>query len=330
MRSAALITLLWLAAPKWPAISRQDIGVNLRARYMQSWRGSRTARVRLEEAGASFIVTGEVLGERPMSQRREAMALIEKEAVPASMMRLVRIDVRFEKRPPLKEVDRRLAVLEQRFMRVKDDWGLDSVAVIISPVFSRLMLVLPDDRPENKYTAKQLQDMAMNVLDTEFKWPGVTFDSSGGEMGGPPGQENATSIKVRGPDPAQVYQFAETIRKMLAGTPDLKEIKPLDRSNDEELHVQVDRELARVYGFDVGQVAMAVSYSIRGVPVGQLHAGDSPLDIYIQLSQADRQTVATLRKAILFLADPARRQLLTTRILRLLPEYVSAGRHLDA
>jgi tRNA U34 2-thiouridine synthase MnmA/TrmU len=34
----------------------------------------------MEHAGASFIVTGEVLGQRPMSQRKEAMRLIEKEA----------------------------------------------------------------------------------------------------------------------------------------------------------------------------------------------------------------------------------------------------------
>jgi tRNA U34 2-thiouridine synthase MnmA/TrmU len=34
----------------------------------------------MEKTGASFIVTGEVLGERPMSQRRDAMRLIEKEA----------------------------------------------------------------------------------------------------------------------------------------------------------------------------------------------------------------------------------------------------------
>ncbi len=38
------------------------------------------AKVYMEEAGASFIVTGEVLGQRPMSQRRDAMRLIEKEA----------------------------------------------------------------------------------------------------------------------------------------------------------------------------------------------------------------------------------------------------------
>lgn len=38
------------------------------------------AKTRMEESGAAFIVTGEVLGQRPMSQRREAMRLIEKEA----------------------------------------------------------------------------------------------------------------------------------------------------------------------------------------------------------------------------------------------------------
>jgi tRNA-uridine 2-sulfurtransferase len=34
----------------------------------------------MAEVGASFVVTGEVLGQRPMSQRREAMALIEKKS----------------------------------------------------------------------------------------------------------------------------------------------------------------------------------------------------------------------------------------------------------
>jgi len=40
----------------------------------------RKARELAEEMGASFIVTGEVLGQRPMSQRRDAMALIDKES----------------------------------------------------------------------------------------------------------------------------------------------------------------------------------------------------------------------------------------------------------
>lgn len=38
------------------------------------------AKTYMAEVGASFIVTGEVLGQRPMSQRKDAMRLIEKEA----------------------------------------------------------------------------------------------------------------------------------------------------------------------------------------------------------------------------------------------------------
>jgi tRNA U34 2-thiouridine synthase MnmA/TrmU len=38
------------------------------------------AKAHMEESGAVFIVTGEVLGQRPMSQRRDAMRLIEREA----------------------------------------------------------------------------------------------------------------------------------------------------------------------------------------------------------------------------------------------------------
>ena len=38
------------------------------------------AKAYMEEIGARFIFTGEVLGQRPMSQHRRAMNLIEKEA----------------------------------------------------------------------------------------------------------------------------------------------------------------------------------------------------------------------------------------------------------
>ena len=37
------------------------------------------ARIFMEEIGASFMVSGEVVGQRPMSQRKKVMELIEKE-----------------------------------------------------------------------------------------------------------------------------------------------------------------------------------------------------------------------------------------------------------
>ena len=40
----------------------------------------RAAKKYMEEIGASFIITGEVLGQRPMSQRKDAFRVIERES----------------------------------------------------------------------------------------------------------------------------------------------------------------------------------------------------------------------------------------------------------
>lgn len=40
----------------------------------------RQAKVYMEEIGASFVITGEVLGQRPMSQRKDAFRVIERES----------------------------------------------------------------------------------------------------------------------------------------------------------------------------------------------------------------------------------------------------------
>ena len=60
--------------PKHGFGSNMNPCIDCRAAYF------RKAKVLMAETGASFIATGEVLGQRPMSQRLEAMKLIEAEA----------------------------------------------------------------------------------------------------------------------------------------------------------------------------------------------------------------------------------------------------------
>lgn len=255
--------------------------------------------IALSAVGLAFIICVLILmWPMPFSKILEkhgytAEPLIEKEAVPASLMKVVRISVKFDQKPPLQEIDARMHELEDLFMAKKEEWDIDTVAAIVSPMFTRILLVLPDDR-NTKYTAFELQDVAMKYLDEKIHWAGISFDTSGEGMGGPPGMGQGTSIKVRGPEPNQVYDFAELIRSHLVGTPGLKEIKPIEAESESELHIMVDRDLARQYGFDTSQAGMAVSYSIRGVPVGQLLSTEIPLDIYLQLQEADRKTVSQL------------------------------------
>jgi len=45
-----------------------------------------TARMMMEEFGAGFIVTGEVIGQRPMSQRRDTLRIIERDSSTAGLL----------------------------------------------------------------------------------------------------------------------------------------------------------------------------------------------------------------------------------------------------
>ncbi len=79
------------------------------------------AKAFMDEIGASFVITGEVLGQRPMSQRRHAIELIEKESGLKGLILRPLSAKLFEATLPEKEriVDREKLLDIQGRMRVK-------------------------------------------------------------------------------------------------------------------------------------------------------------------------------------------------------------------
>jgi HAE1 family hydrophobic/amphiphilic exporter-1 len=226
-----------------------------------------------------------------------APSLIEKEAMPKEMMRMVRVRFQFDRNPTMEERNEKAKIVEQLFMDKKDEFHIDTVAAIIGDRFTRISLILDEELPRG-FTVDNVKKMGQELLDEKIQWPGVklSFDETS-MMGGPHGQSfSKTTIKVRGDDPAQVYAFAEQMRERLRAVEDIEEIKPLEREGKQELHIEIDRDLARKYNFDITTVAMSVSYSIRGSTAGRFTTRDRQLDIYIQLEEADRKSLTQLQQ----------------------------------
>ncbi len=222
--------------------------------------------------------------------------LIEKEAMPKEMMRMVRVRLQFDRNLPLEDRNEKVKVLEQLFMDKKEELHIDTVAAIIGDRVTRLTLILKEEIPRG-FTIDDVKRMGQKLLDEKIQWPGVevSFDESS-MMGGPHGESfSMTTIKVRGDDPTQVYAFAEQIRERLKTLEVIEEIKPIEKEGKQELHIEIDRELAKKYNFDITAVAMSVSYSIRGSTAGRFTTGDRQLDIYLQLEEADRKSLAQLQ-----------------------------------
>jgi len=222
--------------------------------------------------------------------------LIQKEAVPAQMMRIVQISLKYDREVTIDEINEKLQTLEKMFMEKMKEWDIETVAGIVSPSFAHLTLVLPQDRV-GTYTADQIREMAKQFLAENVKWPGIRFDLEGMGHGGPgegPPTAGAANIKVRGDEARHVYYFAEEIRERLKKVEGIKEIKEIEKTGQKEIHIEIDRDLAKLYGFDVSQVALSIAYSVRGSAVGQMNTSDRQLDIYFKAEKADDLTLAEL------------------------------------
>jgi tRNA-specific 2-thiouridylase len=95
----------------------------------------KAAKSLMEEEGASFLVTGEVLGQRPMSQRRPALKIIERESGTADLIVRPLSAGRFEPSLPEREgwVDReRLLAIEGRSRREQIDLA-DRLGIVDYP-----------------------------------------------------------------------------------------------------------------------------------------------------------------------------------------------------
>jgi HAE1 family hydrophobic/amphiphilic exporter-1 len=223
--------------------------------------------------------------------------VIEKESLPKAMQHIIEVRLKFAQKPTEEEAEEKLKYLENLLLPHKDEWEVDTITSVMTPQFSQLFLVMKKQRSAGN-TVDVLRDRVKHLLEQKIDWPGVTLVYEQQQMGGGPGGggPNPTTIKVKGDDPDQVYYFAEQIRQRLLGLKSIKEIAELDKEGGRELHVEIDRDLARKYGFDPSQVAFSIEYMIRGTNVGKFTSQDRQLDLYLQLEEWDRRSASQLQE----------------------------------
>lgn len=121
----------------------------------------RKARQYMEETGADFIITGEVWGERPMSQRPDAMRIIEEESGLSGFLLRPLSAQKFEPTIPEREgwVDRtRLMAMEGRSrkpqMQLATELGVNDYpcpaggCLLTEPQFAVRLRALLDENPD--------------------------------------------------------------------------------------------------------------------------------------------------------------------------------------
>ncbi|MFC1513647.1 efflux RND transporter permease subunit [candidate division KSB1 bacterium] len=119
--------------------------------------------------------------------------------------------------------------------------------------------------------------------------------------------DKAVSVFVYGRDTEKLMTLAAEVERRLKRLPRLFNIETDLQDTANEVHLIIDRSLSRKYGVSPFEIAMMVSYVIRGVNLPDFRSEEKEIDVRIQLEKADRESLHQLKGILV--STPAGKEL---------------------
>jgi multidrug efflux pump len=113
---------------------------------------------------------------------------------------------------------------------------------------------------------------------------------------GPPVQY-PVQFRVVGPEPAQVRAYADEVKALMRGNPNLRGINDNWNESVKVLRLDIDQDKARALGVSSQAVAQAARTINSGSTIGQYRDGDKLIDIVLRQPQAERDAISDLSNA---------------------------------
>ena len=96
------------------------------------------------------------------------------------------------------------------------------------------------------------------------------------------------AVKIFGEDLAQLRTSAEEVRRAMEDVPGVVDLSVEKQVLIPQVRIQLDREAAKKYGVQVGQVARALEAGLHGVKVTEILDGEKRFDVIVRLPEASR------------------------------------------
>ena len=114
------------------------------------------------------------------------------------------------------------------------------------------------------------------------------------------GGEDGIRIKLIGKSSEELARLSKEVAWTLSKIPGLRDVRSEAEGGEKEVHVIVDRERGKQYGFSTRQVANVVSAAMRGVRLRKFKKQDGEADVRVEFSDVDSRNLDQLYALPLF------------------------------
>lgn len=112
------------------------------------------------------------------------------------------------------------------------------------------------------------------------------------------GVQAAIAVKIFGPDLATLRRYATQVETVMGGVPGVVDLQVEKQVLIPQVKIQVNREMAALYGLQPGELTARLESGLNGRVVGQVLEGTRTLDLVVRFADAARADPERLRELL--------------------------------
>jgi len=151
-------------------------------------------------------------------------------------------------------------------------------------------ILLTDDSDAIRASSDIADQILEELPDVAIGKPSFEFERSGSE---------GVSVALVGTSSEQLRAQAREVIRILERVDGLNGVRLPETPNERELQVRVNRDRARLLGFDSARVANTVATALRGVNLREFQGDDGDVPVILRFRDADTQTPESLSGLLL-------------------------------
>jgi HAE1 family hydrophobic/amphiphilic exporter-1 len=114
------------------------------------------------------------------------------------------------------------------------------------------------------------------------------------------GRGQSVTVQLIGKSSEQLAELSRDVAWTLSKIKGLTDARSEAEIGEEEVHVIVDRDRAKLYGFSTQEIAQVVSAAMRGINLRRFHNEDGEVEMQLEFQDTDKQTLENLQNVPLF------------------------------
>jgi len=193
----------------------------------------------------------------------------------------------------LEKVEQAVDIFEEYLFDHKEQFEIDNVYSFYQTNYAMSTILLTKGNKAEKSMEQIKEEIRKGLPKEPIANPSFDWHDK-------QGQGESVRIQLIGKSSEQLAELSRDVAWTLSKIDGMKDVRSEAEIGEEEVHVIVDRERAKQYGFSTQEIAQVVSAAMRGINLRRFHNEDGEVEMRLEFQDTDKQTLENLRNVPLF------------------------------